>query len=328
MRSRKFHPLAILTCFIILGGACSSTTTGGNGANPGTNPSENGSSPSESPALKGNCSVFPADNPWNRDVSQDPLHPNSQDFIDYILAHGGDFVHPDFGSNPDYGIPYTLVGADQPLVPINFTEWPEESDPGPYPIPPNAPIEAGGDAHVLVVDTDNCLLYELGVAEYVGPGWNAYNGAVFNMKSNALRPDGWTSGDAAGLPIFAGLVRYDEAVTKGEIKHALRFTVESTQEGYIHPATHQAGETTNPDAPPKGLRLRLKASYDISGFTGTSRVVLEALKKYGMIVADNGGNWFISGATDSRWDDENLEQLKSVPGSAFEVVNTGAIITN
>lgn len=316
---RSFAVLLALASFVTCSG--SSGNGNGNGNKPGGNaPAGN------PPSLSGNCTVFPADNPWNRDVSQDNLHPNSSGFIDFILAHGGDFVHPDFGSNPGYGIPYAFVGSGQELVPMNFTAWPEESDPGPYPIPPNAPIEAGGDAHVLVVDTDACKLYEIGNAEYVGPGWKASGGAVFDLKSNALRPDSWTSADAAGLPIFPGLVRYDEAVEQKEIRHALRFTVDVTQAGYIHPATHKASSETNPNAPPMGLRLRLKADYNISGFTGTSRVVLEALKKYGMIVADNGGNWFLSGATDSRWNDEDLEQLKSVPGSAFEVVDTGPVL--
>ncbi|MCC6802262.1 MAG: hypothetical protein IT319_05210, partial [Anaerolineae bacterium] len=231
----------------------------------------------------------------------------------------------DFGENPDYGIPYVVVPEDQPLVPITFTEYGDESDPGPYPIPPNAPVEAGGDQHVLVIQQGGCKLYELYHAEYSGAGWDAGSGAVFNLLSNALRPETWTSADAAGLPILSGLVRYDE-VAAGEINHALRFTVSETQRAYIHPATHWASSNDDPDLPPMGLRFRLRADYDISEFTGMSRTILEALRSYGMIVADNGTSWFISGATDPRWDDDDLNQLKTVPGAAFEVVDTGEAI--
>jgi hypothetical protein len=296
------------------GGGTTGGTTGGS------------ASPTDPANITTDCTVFPPDNPWNRDISGDPVDPNSGDTIAFILANGGDFVHPDFGSNPDYGIPYEVVNGDQPLVPITFTDYGDESDPGPYPIPPDADVEGGGDRHVLVVDQENCVLYEMFVAEKTGSGWDCASGAVFDLESNALRPDGWTSADAAGLPIFAGLVRYQEAVEEGEIRHALRVTFSVTQRGYIHPATHFASDETDPDAPPMGLRLRLKASYDISGFTGASRVILEALKKYGLIVADNGSNWYISGSKDSRWDDEDLEQLKDVPGSAFEVVQSGPIL--
>ena len=306
----------------LIGGACSSVG-GGPGQVPNQNPGDSGSGSTNGGGNLATCSIFPSDNPWNRDISQDPLDPNSDDYIAHMNG-ASENLHPDFGSNPDYGIPYTTVKGDQVKVPMEFDEA-DESDPGPYPIPADAPVEAGGDRHVLVVDTDNCILYEIFAAEYVGPGWTAFSGAIFDLKSNALRPDSYTSADAAGLPILPGLVRYDEAVTQGQIRHALRFTVQSTQEAYIHPATHEAGSTTDPDAPPMGLRVRLKAGYDISGFTGTSRVVLEALKKYGMFVADNGGDWFISGATDARWNDEDLEQLKTVPGNAFEVVQSGPL---
>ena len=214
-------------------------------------------------------------------------------------------------------------------VPINFTQYGDQSDPGPYPFPSNAPVEGGsgstGDRHVLVIDRDNCVLYETYYSFYVGPGWNAGSGAIFHFNSDALRPDGWTSADAAGLPIFAGLVRYYE-VQQGAIDHALRFTVHQTQQGFIHPATHWASSSTNANLPPMGLRVRLKASYDISHFTGESKVVLVALKKYGMIVADNGSDWFITGETNTNWNDNDLDQLKTVPGSAFEVVKTGPII--
>ncbi len=269
------------------------------------------------------CKVFPADNEWNRDVSGDPVDANSDQYIAFILANGGQDVHPDFGSNPEYGIPYVVVPETQPKVPVTF-DYADESDPGPYPIPPDAPIEGGanasGDRHVLVVQTGTCLLYETYDSHYVGPGWQAGSGAKFDLNVNTLRPDGWTSADAAGLPIFPGLVRYDEAVTKGKIEHALRFTLSVTQKAYIHPATHWASSETSADAPPMGLRLRLKASYDTSSFTGASLAVVTALKKYGMIVADNGSNWFISGASHPSFNDDELDQLKGVPGSAFEVV--------
>ncbi len=277
------------------------------------------------PPMVGNCPIFPADNAWNTDISAYPVDPRSDAYIASINAGSKTHLHADFGSESDYGIPYVIVDKSQPFVPINFTDYGDESDPGPYPIPKDAPVEAGGDAHVLVVDTGNCTLYEMYDAEYNGKGWDAGSGAVFDLRSNDLRPDGWTSADAAGLPIFPGLVRYDE-VAAGAIHHALRFTVSETQAAYIHPATHYASDDNNPDLPPMGLRLRLKANYDISQYTGEARVVLEALKTYGMIVADNGTSWFITGATDPRWNDDDLNQLKRVPGNAFEVVTTGEII--
>jgi hypothetical protein len=271
----------------------------------------------------GSCHVFPADNAWNRDVSGLPVDANSANYIAAITASGGNQkLHADFGGGGAYGIPYITVPGTQPLVPIDFDAYGDESDPGPYPIPLAAPIEDGSDAHVLAVDRDHCKLYELFAASPGTSSWSADSGAVFDLTSNALRPEGWTSADAAGLPIFPGLVRYDE-VASGHIDHALRFTVSKSQKAYLHPATHDASSSTDPNLPPMGLRLRLKASFDTSSFTGQARVVLDALKKYGMIVADNGSNWFISGAQDTRWNDTDLDQLKTVPGSAFEVVNTG-----
>ncbi len=278
----------------------------------------------------GGCQVFPSDNPWNQDISGLPVDPNSANYLAHMNA-GTKNLHPDFGSNLTYGIPYVTVrGKTQPFVAINFTLYGSESDPGPYPVPSNAPVEGGsgstGDRHVLVVDIDNCIDYEMYYAFYVGPGWNAGSGAIWHFNSNALRPYHWTSADAAGLPIVAGLARYDETVQTGAIYHALRFTVHQTQEGFILPATHWASTSTDPNDPPMGLRVRLKASYDISKFTGASLVILKALKKYGMMIADNGSDWFISGSTDARWDDTDLDQLKTVPASAFEVVQTGSII--
>ncbi|MCU1460227.1 MAG: hypothetical protein JWO37_302 [Acidimicrobiales bacterium] len=267
------------------------------------------------------CPLFPADNPWRRDVSGDPLDSHSAAWVSSIGAGGR--VHPDWGSV--YGIPYVVVPANQQKVPITFTAYGDESDPGPYPVPPNAPIESGSDSHVLVASGD-CHLYELYHASPDGHGgWNADSGAIFDLRSDRLRPDTWTSADAAGLPILPGLVRWDE-VQAGHIDHALRFTIARTQRGYIHPATHQAGSTTDPNVAPMGARFRLKASFDISHYTGTARVVLLALKRYGMFVADNGSNWYITGALDSRWNDDEVGQLKSVPGSAFEAVASGPVL--
>jgi hypothetical protein len=276
------------------------------------------------------CRVFPSTNAWNQTVSSLPVHPNSSDYVDAILASGGNFLHPDFGGNGEYGIPYVVVRWNQKPVPITFTAYGDESDPGPYPVPLDAPVEGGpsstGDRHVLTVDRDHCKLYELYRAFRTAKGWKAASGAVFNLRSNALRPLGWTSADAAGLPIFPGLVRYDE-VKAGAIKHALRFTVARTQRGYVLPATHFASSSTDPDLPPMGLRFRLRQDFDLSGFRGQAKIILRALKDYGMIVADNGSNWYITGAADPRWDDDDLGQLKRVPGSAFEVVDTGAVHT-
>jgi hypothetical protein len=271
----------------------------------------------------GGCQVFPPNNPWNQSIASAPVNPNSAAYVASINSTK-QFLHPDFGSNPTYGIPYVVVPKSQPFVPITFNAYGSEGNPGPYPVPLNAPVESGSDRHVLVVDSGNCNLYEMFAAQQVGSGWTCASGAVFNLNSNALRPDGWTSADAAGLPILPGLALYSE-VAAGVINHALRFTVDATQNGFIHPATHQAG-VANPALPPMGLRLRLKASFSLAGFHGEALVILRALKTYGMIVADNGSSWYISGATDPRWNDNDLNQLKSVPGSAFEAVSTGPIL--
>jgi hypothetical protein len=272
------------------------------------------------------CPLFPASNPLNQDISYAPVSPRSGAYIASIGLGG--HLHPDFGTNPSYGIPYTVVGPRQPKVPIDFTAYGEESNPGPYPIPAGAPVEGAGEAgdrHVLVLQRGTCKLYELYAAHRAGAGWDAESGAVFNLRSNALRPEGWTSADAAGLPIMPLLVRYDEVRT-GRIDHALRVTVARTQRGYIHPATHFASGSSDPNLPPMGLRLRLKASWSLAGFHGESLIVLRALKRYGLIVADNGSSWYITGAPDPRWNDDDLEQIKRVPGSAFEAVQTGPIL--
>jgi hypothetical protein len=267
---------------------------------------------------------FPANNVWNTEIDKEPVDPNSNNFIASI---GNDApLHPDFGANWDggpFGIPYMVVSGTQAKVPMTFG-YADESDPGPYPFPSNAPIEGGasstGDRHVLVIDRDHKELYETWSSYPSGKGWSCGSGAKFNLTSNALRPAGWTSADAAGLPIFPGLVRYDEVVGLGEIKHALRFTVQHTQKRYVFPARHFASSSTNPNYPPMGLRVRLKASYNVSGFPKHAQVILNCLKKYGMFVADNGSNWFLSGAPDKRWNDDEMNSLKSVKGSDFEVV--------
>ncbi len=283
------------------------------------------------------CHIFPADNPWNTDISGYDLHPNSDNFIASIGADGN--LHPDFGTvwaGAPNGIPYVLVNSDTPRVEVEFM-YEGESDPGLYPIPADAPIEGGpdgeGDRHIVMVDLDECVLYELYWAWPPGEGenpfdnvWYAGSGAIFDMTSNDLRPDYWTSADAAGLPIFPGLARYEEAITTGVINHALRFTVSQSQAGFIHPATHFASSSVDPDLAPMGLRLRLRADYDLSGFSSEVQVILQALKTYGMFVADNGSDWFISGAPNDNWSDDNLAQLHQVPGSAFEVVDTGEIV--
>ena len=298
------------------GGNCSNATTG--------SPTDFSTSP-----MIQSCPVFPTDNPWNGDISNYCVDPNSAQYIASI-NQDKQYLHPDFGPDPTYGIPFVVVPGTQALVTIVFNPSGDESDPGPYPVPADAPVEGGngstGDRHVLTLDSGNCMLYELYDAfqDLPNNGWTAGSGAVFDLHSDALRHPGWTSADAAGLPILPGLARYDE-VAGGEIKHALRFSVKQSQRGYIHPATHFASNSTDTSLPPMGLRLRLKASYDISSYTGQAEIILTALKKYGMIVADNGSSWYITGAPDPGWDDTDLNQLKQVPGSAFEVVVTGTI---
>ncbi|MBU1241536.1 hypothetical protein KKF84_17150 [Myxococcota bacterium] len=279
------------------------------------------------------CTIFPGDNPWNEDISSLGVHPNSDNYIASIGLDG--HMHADFGTTWEgvpNGIPFVVVNSTTPLRDVAFM-YDDESDAGPYPIPDGAPIEGGpqgdGDRHVLMLDNDACMLYELYYAWPPGDGenpsdeiWYAGSGAIFDLSTNTLRPNGWTSADAAGLPIFPGLVRYEE-VAAGAIHHALRFTVSSSQRAYMHPATHYASSNTDPDLPPMGLRLRLKADFDISGFSTTVQVILTALKTYGMFVADNGSNWYLSGSPNENWDDDALHELHNVPGSAFEVVDTG-----
>jgi hypothetical protein len=240
--------------------------------------------PDHSPDIGAACPIFPADNPWNTDISSAPLDPLSDAWVASIGTATA--FHPDFGSA--YGIPYTTADASTPLVPVRFANA-DESDPGPYPIPPDAPMEQGSDAHVLVVDTATCTLYELFAARPGSGSWYAGSGAVFDLGSNALRPAGWTSADAAGLPIFPGLARYEE-VAAGEIRHALRFTAFQTQRGFVDPARHFASSITDPDVPPMGARARLKATVDVSAMSPQARVVARALQRYGMLLADNGSS--------------------------------------
>ena len=325
MRGRRAGALLVVLSAMGLLHACSGPDSSGGPLAP-----PNDSLPASQPLPT--RSVFPPDNAWNRDVSSDPVDPNSANLIASCGATRS--LHPDFGTTYDgvpWGIPFITVRGNQPRVPVSFY-YGDESDLGPYPIPPDAPIEGGasasGDRHVIVVDIDNWKLYELFDARPVsgGASWAAGSGAVFDLSSNALRPQGWTSADAAGLPIFAGLARYDE-VAAGAITHALRFTCPTTRRAYIPPARHYASSQTNPNLPPMGMRVRLKASVDISSFPADVQVILRALKRHGMILADNGGGFFVSGAPDPRWNDANIDTMKRIKGSDFEVVvMTGLII--
>jgi hypothetical protein len=294
------------------------------------------------------CQVLPTNNVWNTPVDNLPVAANSNAVIAYINAHGGDDLHPDFGAGlwegAPIGIPYVAVPNGQAMLPIDFEElggWPEESDAGPYPIPPDPPIEGGpsssGDRHVLVLRQTSCILYELYHSWPEGqngcaipgspPGWCGLSGAVYELDSNALRPDGWTSADAAGLPILPGLARWGEA-NAGEIRHALRFTVDVTRESWVWPARHQAGSTLDANAPPMGLRLRLRNGYDVSGHSPQVRALLRGLKKYGMLLADNGSNWYISGIPHDNWTESLVEEFHSIPGSQFEVVDVSSLLVD
>jgi hypothetical protein len=286
----------------------------------------------EGASMIGGCRVFPADNAWNQDVSALPVHADSDAFIESIGRD--DHVHPDFGTEWEgapIGIPVTTVAATQPDVPVVFTAYGDESDPGPYPIPLGANIEGGpdsdGDRHVIAVDLADCKLYELYRAFPESGAWHADSGAVFDLSSNDEHPMSFTSADAAGLPIFPGLVRYEEVVLRGELHHAVRFTVSRSRRALVAPARHYAGAGDDPSLPPMGLRLRMKQSHDCSSYSAPARVICAGLKRYGMLVADNGSDWYLSGAPDPRWDDDALGDLKQVTGDAFEVVETGPIHT-
>jgi len=289
-------------------------------------PSSGGSSP-----VLGGCAILPSDNPWNTridDPTAYPVDPNAATYATTMAP--ATRVHADWGdwSTDQYGIPWQVVPASQPLVPMSF-DVPDESDPGPYPFPATAKIEGGGDGHVLVIQQGSCTLYETGSSTVASNGsWSAYSGAKWPLSSDALRTAGWTSADAAGLPILPGLVKVSE-VQAGAIRHALRFTMKNTQQAYIHPATHASGKA-DATLPPMGLRLRLKASFDTSSFTGPSLVILTAMKEYGLILADNGSDWFVTGDSDDAWIplmDQISSDLGKVTGSDFEAVKTGTVST-
>jgi hypothetical protein len=265
------------------------------------------------------CPIFPKTNPWNRDISALPVAPNSATLIASIGLDAS--LHPDFSNQGGYGIPFNVVGRTQKKVRVTF-DYADESDRGPYPIPARPKIERGSDRHLLIVDRDACKLYELFAAQRSGNRWTAGSGAIFNLRSNALRPLGWTSADAAGLAIFPGLARYGE-VKAGVIDHALRFTAPRTRRAFVSPARHQAGSSSDPSLPPMGVRVRLKASVSLAGYGPQSRIVLRALKRYGMILADNGSPWYITGAPSTGWNDDDLHGLHRITGKDFEVVKTG-----
>jgi hypothetical protein len=313
----------------LLCGACSTGEPTGAGDDT-TTPAPPGPTDPVANGGLGGRRPFPASNWWNADISAEPVDPQS---VTLIASCGLRNLHADFGTvwnGAPNGIPYVVVRGSQAKVPVSFY-YDDESDAGPYPIPANAPIEGGpsgsGDRHVLIVDIDNWRLYELFDARPVngGASWTAGSGAIFDLNSNALRTMGWTSADAAGLPIFPGLVRYDEVVENGRIEHALRFTCPRTRRAFIDPARHFASSDASSSLPPMGMRVRLKASFDISTFPSEVQVILRAMKKHGMLLADNGSGWYVSGAPDPRWSDENLATLRRVPSSAFEVVRMGTV---
>ncbi len=318
--------------------ACSgvSHTTGNTGGGSGGNGGSGG------PSGNSACSVmtvgqtsslggfvpFSSSSLWNTDISSAPVDPNSSTIISNWV--GSVNLHPDWGTDPTYGIPYVVANGSQPLVNVNLGAYPDESDSGPMPVPPNAPVEGGssstGDRHVLVLNNANCFLYELYNASPNSDGsWKADSTAVWDLLGNEQRPYTWTSADAAGQPIFPGLVRYDE-VAAGKIQHAFRFTLPKTSAAFTPPASHWAATSSDPTAPPMGMRLRLKSSYDISAFSAQMQVILTAMKHYGLILADNGSSLFVTGVSDSRWGSD-LDSLKTVPASAFEVVQMSPVYT-
>ncbi len=288
---------------------------------------------SQRPSVR--CAVLPADNIWNRRVDTLPLDPRSSQYVATIGSNAA--LHPDFGSGEwppgsgsPIGIPFTEVTANEPAVTITYTAYGDESDPGPFPIPADAPIEGGsggtGDRHVIVVDRSACVLYELFDASPVADGsWRASSGARYDLTSNQLRPNGWTSADAAGLPIYPGLLRYEE-VAAGRITHAIRFTAPQTRNTHVWPARHHASSLSGPEYPPMGQRFRLGAGFDISGYSPQIQVILQAFKEYGLVLADNGAPWYISGAPSPDWNNDVLRELKTVPGSAFEAVDVSSLM--
>lgn len=320
---RVFYIPVLVFCFTVTITSCSkkSVTEDNKVSNP---PGGGGITCTATKSAAENIQVFPADNAWNKDISASPVDPYNTQIIAGISAPA---IKADFGSGlwqgAPIGIPYIVVCGSQPKVAINYTDYGDESDPGPFPIPISAPIEGNGvgDAHVIAVDIENKMLYELFYARVNGNHWDASSGAVFNLSSNQLRPDTWTSADAAGLPIFPGLVRYDEIV-KGEIDHPIRFTLTSNnvKPAYISPARHKVNSTGGQYSLPFGARIRLKAGFNISSYSPTNQIILRAMKKYGLILADIGSNLYITGAPDERWNNDDLRKLGQVHGSDFEVV--------
>jgi hypothetical protein len=280
------------------------------------------------PGTGGTCPLFPADNVWHADVSGLPVHARS---ADWISSMGGPDrrLHPDFGPNGDaqpYGIPYAVVAGSTPKVSVSF-DYDDESDRGPYPFGPSTPIEGGSDAHALMVDKDHCVLYELFAADWNGGEPTAGSGAIWDLRGHALRPSGWTSADAAGLPILPGLLRRDE-VAAGEVDHAIRFTASRTDRTFLWPARHHAGAARDPALPPMGAWFRLKASFDISRFRPDTQVVLRAMRRHGLILADNGSNWYFTGTSEPGWDPALLNQLKTIPAGAFEAVDASSLMAD
>jgi hypothetical protein len=342
--------LAALVMLTACGGVSSSSTSGsggssggsgsggsGGGAGGGTGGGQSNACSGVSAGQGGSLNgfrPFTVNNPWNQDISAAPVDPNSGATINFIGSGIG--LHPDFGAGQyngsDMGIPYMVVDSSQAPVAIHFTAYGDESDPGPMPVPANALIEGdpnpgNGDRHVLVLDNSTCFLYELYSSYPNADGsWNAASAAVWDLTTDEQRPWTWTSADAAGLPIFPGLVRYDE-VAAGQIQHALRFTLQQSQAAFVPPASHFAANSTNPLAAPMGMRLRLKSSFDVSGYSANVQVILKALKKYGMIMADNGSSMYISGAPDNRWDNNDLHNLSQVTAADFEVVQMNPVYT-
>jgi hypothetical protein len=268
------------------------------------------------------CQVFPTDDIWNTDISTLPVHARSAQWLTSMAAASTN-LHPDFGA-PPYGFPYNVVDSTHPTVSVAF-QYASESDAGPYPVGADTSIENGTDRHALIINRDTCTLYELYALSGSGSSWSAGSGAIFPLGSDALRPLGWTSADAAGLPIFPGLVRWDE-VQAGAIRHAIRFTAQQSDQSFLWPARHQAGAAANPALPPMGARFRLKGSYDISHFSPQAQVIVLAMQHYGLILADNGSNWFFSGTQDAAWPDSLLSELKTIPGSQFEAVDESALM--
>ena len=328
---RKMLNFSVMLLAISVAG-CGAATTVNQPPPPPQASSCSSLSPGQGASL-GGFVPFPADSLWNAAISSAPVDPNSAAVINFIGA--GTSMHADFGAGQylgsTIGIPYLVVGGQQPPVAINFTAYQSESDPGPMPVPVTAPIEGypnpgTGDRHVLVLDNSNCFLYELYSAYLSGNSWNAGSGAAWDILSSEQRPYTWTSADAAGLPIFPGLARYDE-VAAGKISHALRFTLQQSRAAFIPPASHWAANSSNSNAAPMGMRMRLKASFDVSGYSTANQVILNALKKYGMIMADNGSNLYLSGAPDDRWDNNDLHALGQVAASNFEVLQMTPLYT-